>query len=80
MELIQQKLRELEMLAHDMHVPLELIELGIRRQFYYAELERNKGNRCKTARSLKVHRNTVLRWDEKLNVNAGEIRAKARRA
>lgn len=79
-EVIQQKLRELEILAHTGNVPMDFVLDGLKRQFYYAALERSKGNACQAAKALGRHRNSFSYSEKKLGVGIQEIREKAKRA
>ena len=79
-DLIQQKLRELEILAHTSRIPMDFILDGLKRQFYYAALERSKGNACQAAKAVGRHRNSFSYTEKKLGVGIKEIREKSRRA
>lgn len=78
MEEVQQKLRELEIAAHSANAPMDLVVMGVRRQFYYAALQRSGGNRCKAGRAMGKHRNTIERAEKELNIDAKEIRKQLR--
>ncbi len=66
--MIQQKLRELEILAYTANVPMDDMLVLVERQFLVAALSRRKGNQCGAAIELGKHRNTISRKMDKLGL------------
>lgn len=61
MEPIQQKLRELEIAAHTANVPMDEVINLIERQFFFAAIQRNRGNARKVAADIGRNVTTVYR-------------------
>ena len=74
--------RELESLVTQMHstgIPYEEAVREFKRQYLREVLIANKGNQCKAAEELKIHRNTLSRTMADLDLNLAEIRAGLKR-
>ena len=74
--------RELESLVTQMHstgIPYEEAVRDFKRQYLREVLIAHKGNQCKAADELKMHRNTLSRTMAELGLDLGEIRAGLKR-
>jgi len=65
-QVIQQKLREIEVLAHTANVPMKEVISLIERQFLLAAIQRNKGNSIGIAADLGINIGTVYRKQKEL--------------
>ena len=73
---------QLEALVLQMYKSNILYSEGVRefkKRFILTVLEENKGNQCKAARQLGMHRNTLSRTIAELKLNVRELRAGTRR-
>ncbi|MFZ3263522.1 MAG: helix-turn-helix domain-containing protein [Terriglobales bacterium] len=50
-----------------------------KKRFIVTVLEENRGNQCKSARELGMHRNTLSRTMEELKIDVRQLRAGAKR-
>ncbi len=69
--------RELDNLVTQMYasgIPYEEAVREFRRRYIQEVLGRNKGNQCKAARELGVHRNTLSRIMDDLELDATQIK------
>jgi DNA-binding NtrC family response regulator len=74
--------RELDSLVTQMHSSGIRYEDAVRefkRQFLREVLEANRGNQCKAAEELGMHRNTLSRAMAELGLNLAEVRAGLKR-
>ena len=74
--------RELESLATQMHstgIPYEEAVREFKRHYLREVLIAHKGNQCKAAEELKMHRNTLSRTMAELGIELSEIRAGLKR-
>ncbi|WP_420237239.1 helix-turn-helix domain-containing protein [Telmatobacter bradus] len=74
--------RELDSLVTQMHSSGITYEQAVRefkRQYLLEVLVAHKGNQCKAADELKMHRNTLSRTMAELGLNLGDIRAGLKR-
>ena len=74
--------RELDSLVTQMHSSGIRYEDAVRefkRQFLREVLEANRGNQCKAAEELGMHRNTLSRSMAELGLNLAEVRAGLKR-
>jgi Fis family transcriptional regulator, factor for inversion stimulation protein len=73
---------QLEALVQQMYRSNILYSEAVRefkRRFISTVLEENKGNQCRTARQLGMHRNTLSRTIDELRIDIREFRDGARR-
>jgi len=73
---------QLEALVHQMYKSNILYSEAVRefkRRFIATVLEENKGNQCRAARQLGMHRNTLSRTIAELNLDLSELRNGGRR-
>jgi DNA-binding NtrC family response regulator len=73
---------QLEALIFQMHKSGILYTEAVRefkKRFILTVLQENKGNQCKTARQLGMHRNTLSRTIAELNLDVRTLRLGARR-
>lgn len=61
MEVIQQKLRELEIAAHTANMQMDDVINLVERQFFYAAVQRNRGNAQRVAADIGRNINTVYK-------------------
>lgn len=73
-EHLQQHLSTLVGAARKAHIPAKLFERICYRQFIVESLEANKLNVCKTAVEIGVHRNTLSRQIDDLDINLRAMR------
>lgn len=66
--------------AHDGGVKLEEVTDQVTRRYILRVLKVHRGNRCRAAVELGIHRNTLARQLEKLQIARQEVRALVRRA
>jgi DNA-binding NtrC family response regulator len=74
--------RELESLVTQMHstgIPYEEAVREFKRHYLREVLIAHKGNQCKAADELKMHRNTLSRTMAELGIELSEIRAGLKR-
>jgi Fis family transcriptional regulator len=74
--------RELEILVTQMHstgIPYEEAVREFKRQYLREVLIAHKGNQCKAAEELGMHRNTLSRTMAELGLELAEIRAGLKR-
>jgi DNA-binding NtrC family response regulator len=74
--------RELETLVTQMHSSGMRYEEAVRefkRQYLREVLVANRGNQCKAAEELGMHRNTLSRAMAELNLDLAEVRASLKR-
>jgi DNA-binding NtrC family response regulator len=64
---------------HSTGIPYEEAVREFKRQYLREVLIANKGNQCKAAEELKIHRNTLSRTMADLDLNLAEIRAGLKR-
>ena len=67
---------QLEVLVREMHISGILYAEAVRefkKRFIVKVLEENKGNQCKAARELGMHRNTLCRTLSELNLDARQF-------
>jgi Fis family transcriptional regulator, factor for inversion stimulation protein len=64
---------------HSTGIPYEEAVRDFKRQYLREVLIAHKGNQCKAADELKMHRNTLSRTMAELNLDLGEIRAGLKR-
>ena len=50
-----------------------------KKRFILTVLQENKGNQCRAARQLGMHRNTLSRTISELKIDVGQLRAGAKR-
>ena len=73
---------QLEALILQMHKSGILYAEAVRefkKRFILTVLQENKGNQCKTARQLGMHRNTLSRTMQELKIDVRPLRAGAKR-
>jgi len=73
--------KELEPIVTKMHNSGMLYDSAVKefkRSFIYHVLEQSRGNQCKAARSLQMHRNTLSRTLHELDISATEVRTMLR--
>jgi len=73
---------QLEALVAQMHESGILYSEAVRefkKRFILNVLERNNGNQCRAARELGMHRNTLSRTINELNLDLTELRGSVRR-
>jgi transcriptional regulator with PAS, ATPase and Fis domain len=58
---IQFSLLQLEISARQSHITMDETVALVERQFVVAAIKRNQGNKCKAAKELGIHRNSVPR-------------------
>lgn len=74
--------RELDVLVTQMHSSGLRYDEAVRefkRQYLREVLLANRGNQCKAAEELGIHRNTLSRKMSELGLNLAEVRATAKR-
>ncbi len=74
--------RELDILVAHMHASGITYAEGVRefkKRFILEVLARNRGNQCKAARELGMHRNTLSRTIAELELNPAQIRSGLKR-
>jgi len=74
--------RELEILVTQMHssgIPYEEAVRDFKRQFLREVLVAHRGNQCKAAEELGMHRNTLSRAMADLKLDLAEVRASLKR-
>jgi len=74
--------RELESLVTQMHsvgVPYEDAVRSFKRQYLYEVLTAHRGNQCKAAEELGMHRNTLSRTMAELGLVLSDVRADLKR-
>ena len=74
--------RELEILVTQMHssgIPYEEAVRDFKRQFLREVLVAHRGNQCKAADELGIHRNTLSRTMAELGLSLTEVRAGLKR-
>ncbi|MGA8043388.1 MAG: helix-turn-helix domain-containing protein [Terracidiphilus sp.] len=74
--------RELDVLVTQMHSSGLRYEEAVRefkKQYLREVLLANRGNQCKAAEELGIHRNTLSRKMSELGLNLAEVRATAKR-
>lgn len=74
--------RELDMLVEQMHATGISYDEGVRefkRRFLLNVLARNRGNQCKSAVELGMHRNTLSRTLAELDLDTAQIRSGMKR-
>ncbi|HWW13188.1 MAG TPA: helix-turn-helix domain-containing protein [Candidatus Dormibacteraeota bacterium] len=73
---------QLETLVLQMHHSKILYSEAVRefkKRFILAVLEENKGNQCRAARELGMHRNTLSRTIDELKIDVRQLRDGAKR-
>lgn len=75
----QTMLRTLEIEAHNAGISYDLLLMTAKRQFIIGAIARNKGNKCKAAADLKMHRNTLNRTVIELKIDLVQMGLKRRR-
>jgi DNA-binding NtrC family response regulator len=74
--------RELDSLVTQMHssgIPYEEAVREFKRQYLRAVLVAHRGNQCKAAEELKMHRNTLSRAMAELRLDLAEVRTELKR-
>lgn len=74
--------RELDSLVTQMHssgIPYEEAVREFKRQYLREVLVAHRGNQCKAAEELKMHRNTLSRAMAELGLQLSEVRAALKR-
>lgn len=74
--------RELESLVTQMHssgVSYDEAVREFKKQYLHEVLVANRGNQCKAAEELGIHRNTLSRTMAELGLNLAEVRADLKR-
>lgn len=74
--------RELEILVKQMHslnIPYDEAVRAFKRQYLREILLANRGNQCKAAVEMGIHRNTLSRTMNELGLELSEVRAGVKR-
>ncbi len=74
--------RELEILVkqmHSTHIPYEEAVRSFKRQYLREVLLAHRGNQCKAAAEMGIHRNTLSRTMAELGLELAEVRAGLKR-
>jgi Fis family transcriptional regulator len=74
--------RELEILVkqmHSTHIPYEEAVRAFKRQYLREILLAHRGNQCKAAAEMGIHRNTLSRTMAELGLELAEVRAGLKR-
>lgn len=69
LEVIQQRLQELEIIAHKSGLSMEFMVMAFKRQCVISALQRNGWNQCKAAAEMGRHRNSLSRDMQEMGIN-----------
>ncbi len=77
---IDNRLRDLVASMQYSHITFREAVTFFKREWVQQTLEANRGNNCRAARAIGLHRNTLSRLADSLDINVREIRRRRRGA